>query len=70
MVALTPEQQFNFIGAYPAVFVPVKGAWGLKGATSVRLAKATAAALRPAMQMAWENAKTVKTRTAKPGKRP
>jgi hypothetical protein len=37
----------------------------LKGCTNVHLAKATAAALRPAMKMAWENAKTLK-----PAKRP
>jgi hypothetical protein len=69
MVKLTPEQQFNFVGAYPAAFVPVKGAWGLKGATSVHLAKATAAVLRPAMQMAWENAKAVKPGAVKRAKR-
>jgi hypothetical protein len=65
MVKLAPEQQFNFVSTYPDAFQPVKGAWGLKGCTNVHLAKATAAALRPAMKMAWENAKTLK-----PAKRP
>ena len=60
MVKLTPEQQFNFVREYPDAFIPVKGAWGLKGCTSVRLAKATATALRPAMKQAWENAKAGK----------
>src|SRR5579885_1015232 len=56
MVKLTPEQQFNFVREYPDAFTPVKGAWGLKGCTSVHLAKATAAALKPAMKDAWEQA--------------
>jgi hypothetical protein len=64
MVKLTPEQQYNFVREWPEAFVPVKGAWGLKGCTSVRLRKVTSAALRPAMEMAWENA-----RAAKPAKR-
>ena len=64
MVKLAPEQQFNFVSTYPDAFQPVKGAWGLKGCTNVHLAKATAAALRPAMQAAWENAKA-----SKPAKR-
>ena len=40
MVKLTPEQQRAFVLAAPSAFVPVKGAWGEKGATSVRLAAA------------------------------
>jgi hypothetical protein len=64
MVKLTPEQQYNVVREWPDAFAPVKGAWGLKGCTSVRLAKATAAALRPAMKMAWEGA-----RASKPAKR-
>ena len=38
MVKLTPGQQREFVLAEPAVFVPVNGGWGLKGATHVRLA--------------------------------
>jgi hypothetical protein len=37
MVKLTPEQQHYFSKAEPGVFVPVKGAWGRRGATSVNL---------------------------------
>lgn len=67
MVKLTPEQQYNFVSEYPDAFTPVKGAWGLKGCTSVRLPKATAAALRPAMKLAWETARAVKpAKQAKP----
>jgi hypothetical protein len=60
MVKLTPEQQYNVVREWPDAFAPVKGAWGLKGCTSVRLPKATAVALRPAMKMAWEGARTAK----------
>ena len=55
MVKLTPEQQEGFVEKWPKVFVPVKGGWGLRGATNVRLAAATAAALRPALEVAWRN---------------
>jgi len=37
MVKLSPEQQHNFSKDYPGVFVPVKGAWGRRGATNVDL---------------------------------
>jgi hypothetical protein len=53
MVKLSPEQQQEFVQDHPLIFVPVKGGWGLKGATSVRLAKADAATLRRAIAAAW-----------------
>jgi len=56
MVKLTPEQQEEFVGAEPEVFVPVKGGWGRGGATSVRLRGATKKVLQPAMAAAWCNA--------------
>ena len=55
MVKLTPEQQTALVEAEPAVFVPVKGGWGLRGATSVRLRTATARTLAPALEIAWRN---------------
>jgi hypothetical protein len=55
MVKLTPDQQRSFVRASPAVFAPVKGGWGLKGATNVRLRFATLAILRPALEAAWKN---------------
>ena len=33
MVKLAPEQQQMLVAAEPAMFVPVKGTWGLRGAT-------------------------------------
>ena len=55
MVKLTPGQQEAFMNAEPAVFVPVRGGWGLKGATNVRLQGARAASLRVALAAAWQN---------------
>jgi hypothetical protein len=53
MVKLTLEQQKAFVQAEPAVFEPVKGGWGRRGATSVRLAAASEASLRGAILTAW-----------------
>jgi hypothetical protein len=55
MVKLTPEQQAEFVAADPAVFVPVKGGWGRKGATNVKLRPAKAASIRSALTAAWCN---------------
>jgi hypothetical protein len=55
MVKLTPEQQAEFVSADPAAFVPVKGGWGRKGATNVKLRAAKAAAVRSALTAAWCN---------------
>ncbi len=55
MVKLTPEQQEEFVGAEPAVFEPVKGGWGRKGATSVRLKSIKKSSLRAALAAAWCN---------------
>jgi hypothetical protein len=55
MVKLTPEQQDAFVEAEPTVFKPVKGGWGLGGATNVLLAAATDKTLGPALQVAWQN---------------
>ncbi len=40
MVQLTPEQQREFAQAEPKAFMPVKGGWGLRGATSVSIDQA------------------------------
>lgn len=54
-VMLTPEQQREFVVADPEIFTPVSGGWGLKGATSVRLASATEDAVHQAVTAAWGN---------------
>jgi hypothetical protein len=55
MVKLAPEQQHNFVEAFPAAFAPVTGAWGRGGATSVRLKAAHKAVVRRALSAAWRN---------------
>ena len=49
------EQEFKCILA-PDVFAPVPNAWGKQGWTTVTLAKASAAELRAALEMAWVHA--------------
>ena len=56
MVKLTPEQQRSFVSAEPAVFAPVKGGWGLRGATNVHLDAATEDSVHRALMTAWRNA--------------
>jgi hypothetical protein len=55
MVKLMPDQQRDFVRAEPDVFVAVKGGWGRRGATNVRLKAAKKAALRKALEAAWRN---------------
>jgi hypothetical protein len=55
MVKLSPEDQHYFSKAEPDVFIPAKGAWGRRGATSVHLKAATKETLRNAIQAAWRN---------------
>jgi hypothetical protein len=55
MVKLTPEQQHYFSKADPAVFVPAKGAWGRRGATSVHLKAMNQETLARAINAAWRN---------------
>jgi hypothetical protein len=55
MVKLTPDQQVIFRQAEPAVFVAVKGGWGRKGATNVRLESADPTTVRRALVTAWRN---------------
>jgi hypothetical protein len=55
MVKLSPEEQHYFSQAEPDVFIPVKGAWGRRGATTVRLKTARKESLSKAIQAAWRN---------------
>jgi hypothetical protein len=56
MIKLMPDQQETLVTAEPRVFVPAKGKWGERGATSVHLKNARAATLKRAMREAWTNA--------------
>ena len=55
MVKLSPEDQHNFSQDYPDAFIPVKGVWGRRGATSVILKAAKKNVLAKAIQAAWRN---------------
>jgi hypothetical protein len=55
MVKLTPEQQEAFVSTEPAVFMPVNGGWGRRGATNVRLRAAKTRSIRVALAAAWRN---------------
>lgn len=56
VVMLTPQQQNRFIQAESDVFFPVKGGWGLRGATHVKLKAAKKALVHSALTAAWLNA--------------
>jgi hypothetical protein len=53
------EQEFKCMLA-PEVFAPVPNAWGKQGWTTLTLAKASAADLRAALEMAWAHAVPIK----------
>jgi len=53
MVQLTRDLQEMLVAAEPAAFVPVKGGWGLKGATNVVLDAVDEATLKSALEQAW-----------------
>jgi hypothetical protein len=53
---LTRQQQEDFVKAEPRVFVPVKGTWGQRGYTGVRLKAARVGIVHEAMAAAWRNA--------------
>ena len=55
MVKLSPEDQHYFSKDHPDAFVPVKGTWGRRGATSVHLRAASKDALAKAIAAAWRN---------------
>ena len=50
---LTPEQQADFVGERPDLFIPVAGGWGRMGATHMVLAKADEDTLAGALRAAW-----------------
>ena len=64
MVKLSPEDQHYFSKDYPDVFIPVKGAWGRRGATSVHLKPAKKDVLTRAIHDAWRNTAPKRLRKA------
>jgi YjbR protein len=76
MVALTPDQQEQFMRAQPEAFAPESGAWGRGGSTRVHLAAVHEDTLGEAMTLAWQNtvkkgaSKPARERAATPARRP
>ena len=72
---LSPEQQAEFVGEQPEVFLPVAGGWGRNGATHIRLATANEDVLAGALRTAWKsrvekNDKAGKTKLASTARKP
>ncbi|MDQ2711883.1 MAG: MmcQ/YjbR family DNA-binding protein [Acidobacteriota bacterium] len=66
---LTPEQQKEFVGELPNVFLPVAGGWGRMGATHIRLTQANEDVLTGALRTAWKlraekNGKTARKKSS------
>ena len=55
MVKLTPMEQEMLVASEREVFTPAAGAWGRRGSTRVRLAKASQQTLHAALRAAWRN---------------
>ena len=62
VLKLTVAQQAQWVAEHPEVFVPVRGGWGLRGSTQVRLRSATRVILEPALAAAWTNIAPVSLR--------
>lgn len=69
MVKLPPEHQQVYVESEPGAFVPVKGAWGRQGCTSVRLEAVKESTLRSALGEAWQEAAKKKPTQKKPTQR-
>jgi hypothetical protein len=67
MVRLSREHQELFVRTRPAAFAPAKGAWGLAGATMVRLAAARKGAVEEALTIAWRERAPTRLRDAAGG---
>lgn len=53
-ILLSPEEQASFVSAEPGTFTPVKGGWGRRGSTTVRLKTARREAVESALLAAWK----------------
>ena len=53
VLLLSPDDQAGLLEDEPAIFSPVAGGWGRKGATRVHLATANPELLKGVLQLAW-----------------
>jgi hypothetical protein len=63
---LTPDQQAMFVAEAPEIFIPVKGGWGLSGATHVVLSAANEDLLLGALRTAWKRRVELNTKARPP----
>jgi hypothetical protein len=68
VVVLTPDQQRTWVSQHPGAFVPVKGAWGEQGCTTVRLDAIDQETLGEVLTLAWQN--SVNKRPARASRKP
>lgn len=54
VILLSPAEQTAYVKADPATFAPVKGGWGRRGSTTVRLKAAQRVRIASALQVAWK----------------
>ena len=54
MVKLSPKQQAPVVARQPEIFSPVKGAWGARGSTNIKLGAADEASVSNALRPAWQ----------------
>jgi hypothetical protein len=54
MIQLSPEQQALLVATQPKIFSPVKGTWGVRGSTHVKLAAADEPSVSNALRLAWQ----------------
>jgi hypothetical protein len=66
---LSQEQQAEFVGELPEVFLPIHGGWGRMGMTHIRLAKANEDVLTGALRTAWMLRVEKNTRSKKKSKK-
>jgi hypothetical protein len=57
---LTPDEQALKCEVAPNAFSRIANAWGVRGATTAKLAKLTVAELRNALETAWQHAASKK----------
>jgi len=53
VVMVSPEEQARLLELAPEIFTPVKGGWGRRGSTQVRLEAADEPMLDDALTTAW-----------------
>jgi hypothetical protein len=68
MVKLDPADQKRFVDKHGHAFTPVKGAWGLQGCTSVKLASAQRDVVAQALDLAWQKSASEAAAKANPNK--